>query len=317
MKKAKQKELEILSDDQVENTVLMQYLSGKMTDDELWQIVSKNELDVNERFTFSEHTIDGGCTWGPSSDWADDAGAEEWPLYFNYENASLLLYVYLTKGANSLLFNNLLKYRDTQVDATYMESGEGNYFDAKEGSGFKMMNANILHLAIALNDYEAVKKICESKRIDVNTAVSLSFETKEKTKLITQVKPVHLAARWVNINLMKLLIQHGANLEVVDSEGKTVTHYARQTKKDKEHFQEYDSRDSELKELIEIDDRHIMNFFLTIGENGTWWLGRNRLFLGEGDFSFTQAFMKKRNQHHVKPRITATEIQSKSELEKI
>ncbi len=323
MKPAKEKELYFLGDygyegegssygsEALEKNKISQFLKPGITDEELREVMDRNRFDINEKLTFYEHTDDDGMQWVDAD--SDSCGAEEWPLYLSYGNANILIYIYLAQGANSALFNKLLHDPRIKVDATYSEEGVGGYFKIKHGKkslGFQMINATILHLAAAINDYDAVKKICESNRVDANVEAELYFEDQKLS--ITKVTPIHLAARWANVRLMKLLINHGANLQAMDSDKKSVTKYALQTKKDKELLLKEPNSNAE--DLEKIDENQIKNFFMLVGENGTWWLGRNRLFLGEGDFSFTKAFYEKHNKKHIRPRIAASEISKKDEL---
>jgi ankyrin len=75
-----------------------------------------------------------------------------------------------------------------------------------------------LHMAARDGNVERVQEILEGR----NGQVKVSINTQNA---IGQT-PIHLAAKWGRLNVIKFLIEEGADLEITDRKGRTPLHEA-------------------------------------------------------------------------------------------
>lgn len=209
--------------------------------------------------------------------------------------------------------------------------------------GYSLEDATLLHFAAIRGDTEVINKICNHSRVDVNAnasfilngpllgtdaliyaeaghkeagdttlkpgVIAYAWVCRKDIKVIrvTNVTPLHLAARLGCKYTMRVLLEHKANPNAKDSDGRTPLEYL------KDAIEEDSMKEDDANNLIEVFKQ------VSIEEKSEKQSYKKRLLLGEGNFSFANALVKKHatKKQKLAVQITATEYSGLEELKKV
>ncbi len=264
-----------------------------------------------------------------------------------YLSVTVLQAAYLAKDYARL--SDLLQ--DPNVDPNHVFH-DGRSQDIRfdmGGDGIFLEKMTLLHLAVLDGDVEVVRMLCKEKRVNVNARANVvpnkhlfyKYDTyldttetvdiddydshgciadmwisRDVTRIerIGGVTPLHLAFRVGKQSVVDALLEAGADLNAVDSKKDTPLDYLKQSQRDVAQVRgcgcsrcriPYEI-DTDVDSLAKSLDRLPIRRF------------KPRLLLGEADFSFAAALLKKHED--IRPSlgrvIVATELESSGELYK-
>lgn len=285
---------------------------------------------------------------------ASDIGDDKW-----YLNAHIIHRAYLNGEDATKVFDNLLSREDIDVNARCDEGyhSESVHFGeithpvklddgwvSKRAyeDGYILEDATLLHFAAIRGDADAIAKICNHPKVNINATASFIrnghlldmpalyygvAERKGETDgapraghivgvwvcrtaidilRVTNVTPLHLAARLGDKEAMQLLLKCKANPDAKDSDGRTPLDYL------KDAIKEESIEEKNANNLIEVFKQ------VSIEEKSEKQSYKKRLLLGEGNFSFAKALVTKHaaKKQKLAAHITATEYSGLEELKK-
>lgn len=275
---------------------------------------------------------------------------------FLYFSATVIHCAYLNCYNDKRIFNYLLTRKDVDLNLTCDDgydsstihyvttrSPTGNLRQYNDGYGVE--HATVLHYAVLNGDLDAVKRLCETGRVNINATANLIHNRHLQEDLdptvdphiakgierlslvwicrdyvnVTRVKnvtPLHLAAKGGHRLMCDYLLSKGADIEALDSSGASAKEYLKQIISDKEYEV---SRGNGYYEAVTTDDLKIITEQFTqvdLAQKIKKKKYKPRLILGDGKMNYTQAVIQKHLKD--KPRlagsIVTSEYMKKNEL---